>query len=85
MIDIKNAYKKFENLMEQVDRSCNISLDEEESLYRQIEDDIKWKLQQVHADKNTWQVITNYLPPVSSLRHASLKVELFHLGQIGAQ
>lgn len=54
MIDIKNAYKKFENLMEQVDRSCNISLDEEENLYRQIEDDIKWKLQQVHADKNTW-------------------------------
>jgi hypothetical protein len=54
MIDVENAYKKFENLMEQVDRSCNISLDEEESLYRQIEDDIKWKLQQVHADKNTW-------------------------------
>lgn len=54
MIDVKNAYKKFENLMEQVDRSCNISLDEEESLYRQIEDDIKWKLQQVHADRNTW-------------------------------
>ena len=54
MIDIENAYKKFENLMEQVDRSCNISLDEEESLYRQIEDDIKWKLQQVHADRNTW-------------------------------
>lgn len=59
MIDVENAYKKFENLMEQVDRSCNISLDEEESLYRQIEDDIKWKLQQVHADKNTWQVITD--------------------------
>lgn len=44
MIDVENAYKKFENLIEQVDRSCNISLDEEESLYRQIEDDIKWKL-----------------------------------------
>lgn len=54
MIDVENAYKKFENLMEQVDRSCNISLDEQESLYRQIEDDIKWKLQQVHTDKNTW-------------------------------
>lgn len=54
MIDVNNAYKKFENLMEQVDRSCNISLDEQESLYRQIEDDIKWKLQQVHADRNTW-------------------------------
>lgn len=54
MIDVENAYKKFENLMEQVDRSCNISLDEEESLYRQIEDDIEWKLQQVHADRNTW-------------------------------
>ena len=85
MIDVENAYKKFENLMEQVDRSCNINLDEEESLYRQIKDDIKWELQQVHADRNTWQVITNYLSPVSSLRHASLKVELIHLKQIGAQ
>ena len=54
MIDVENAYKKFEILMEQVDRSCNITLDEQESLYRQIKDDIEWKLQQVHADRNIW-------------------------------
>lgn len=54
MIDVENAYKKFEILMEQVDRSYNINLDEQESLYCQIEDDIKWKLQQVHVDRNTW-------------------------------
>lgn len=54
MIDVNNAYKKFEALMEQVDKSCNISLDDQEALYRQIKDDIEWKLQQVHADKTMW-------------------------------
>ena len=54
MIDVKNAYKKFESLMEQVNRSCEISLDEQENLYRQIKDDIELKLQQIHADRNMW-------------------------------
>ena len=54
MIDIENAYEKFESLMEQVDKSHNINLDDREKLYRQIQDDIQWKLQQVYSDKNEW-------------------------------
>lgn len=54
MIDQKNAYNKFESLMNQIEMSGSISLEEQEKLLQEMKADIEWKIHEVRASQNEW-------------------------------